>query len=246
MKRTSDIAQAPFESSTFVARSGGTAAFVAAVLARLPLRPEQRVLDLGCGSGDFALALQVRRPDLDITGIDISFHNVALARARAEPSAGQRRPTFIHADYLVFANGTFDAILADSVLHLIAGQEEILIGKLSRDLKPGGLLIATLPIRSIGNAALMLQRRIWQHLPRSVDTLVLGLARLMHREEASQALADRITYLRILPSRFLDEAFSSALSRHGLHLVSVDPWPRPSLFKPEHRMASYRRSAPLW
>ncbi len=245
MKCLPRAVQIPFESSTFLGSSAGTAAFVEAVLARLPPDPGQRVLDLGCGTGELALALQRRRPDLDITGIDISSHNVALARARVEASTGPSQPAFVHADYLAFAGAGFDAILADSVLHLIPIANDVLVGKLSRDLTPGGLLIATLPIRSVGNAALMLQRRVWRRLPRIVDAPVMHLARLMHPEEPPQVLADRIIYLRLLPSRLLDGKLSSELSQHGLRPVSTLPWPNPSVFKLRHGLAVYQKSDAL-
>lgn len=243
MTRAPGTAEAPFESSTFLGRPGGTAAFAEAVLARLSSRPAQRILDLGCGAGDLAIALKRKRPDLDIVGIDISPHNVALARQRAHATCGSSSPSFVHADYLSFADGSFNAILADSVLHLIPVADDVLGGKLSRDLQAGGLLIATLPIRSAGNSALMLQRRIWRQLPGIVDGPLLRLARLMHRAEAPEMLADRIQYLRLLPSRFLDESFSSALTRHGFQLALIEPWPSSSLFKPKHRIATYRCSA---
>ncbi len=45
---------------------------------------QRRVLDIGCGAGETALRLADARPDLDVTGLDLSHELVAVARERAE------------------------------------------------------------------------------------------------------------------------------------------------------------------
>ncbi len=77
----------------------------------LGLPPGARVLDLATGSGAVALALADERPDLQITGSDISAAALAVARANAERlglSASWRL-----ADLLSGLAGPWDAILAN-------------------------------------------------------------------------------------------------------------------------------------
>jgi release factor glutamine methyltransferase len=69
-----------------------------------------RVADVGTGSGAAALALAAERPDLNVTGIDMSEDALAVARA----NAGRLRldVEFVCADLLDDAHG-YDAVLAN-------------------------------------------------------------------------------------------------------------------------------------
>ena len=60
----------------------------AAIAAAAPSRG--RALDIGCGAGATSLALHAARPDLDITGVDLSSGLVAVAQERAEGEAADR------------------------------------------------------------------------------------------------------------------------------------------------------------
>ncbi len=70
-----------------------------------------RVLDLGTGSGAIALALKDERPDLDVTGSDVSEDALELARANGR--ALGLEASWLHADLLDGAADEFDAILSN-------------------------------------------------------------------------------------------------------------------------------------
>lgn len=75
----------------------------------LELESGARVADVGTGSGAVALALKDERPDLLVTGLDVSAEALAVARANAARLALDVR--FVQADLL--DSGAYDAVLAN-------------------------------------------------------------------------------------------------------------------------------------
>ncbi len=75
------------------------------------LRSGARVLDVGTGGGAVALALADERPDLLVTGSDISEDALELARANGERLGP--RVNWLHADLLTGVPDEFDAILSN-------------------------------------------------------------------------------------------------------------------------------------
>jgi release factor glutamine methyltransferase len=85
-----------------------TETLVEAALEALP--PGARVVDVGTGSGAVALALKDERPDLAVTGTDVSEDALAVARANAERLGLD--VSFAHAD-LLGGVGRFDAVVSN-------------------------------------------------------------------------------------------------------------------------------------
>jgi release factor glutamine methyltransferase len=77
----------------------------------LSLAPGTRVLDLGTGSGAIALALKHERPDLHVSGSDLSEDALALARANAARLGLDVE--FVRADLLDGIAGEFEVVLAN-------------------------------------------------------------------------------------------------------------------------------------
>lgn len=93
--------------------SGLTGKLVEAIDAAVPhangaARPA--ILDIGCGAGETALQLARSRPDVDVTGLDLSDELVAVAHGRA---AGQANLSFVAGDAGHWrARARFDAALS--------------------------------------------------------------------------------------------------------------------------------------
>jgi ubiquinone/menaquinone biosynthesis C-methylase UbiE len=97
-----------------------------------------RVLELGCGAGVPATALLAQR--FDVLGVDISAGQLALAAQRV-PSAA-----FLKADMtsLELPEASFDAVTAFySFNHIPRAEQQPLLAKIARWLRPGGLLLAS-------------------------------------------------------------------------------------------------------
>ena len=97
----------------------------------------RRILDAGCGSGPIAAALRDR--GAIVAGFDASAGMLELARRRLGPGADLHLADL--ASPLPFGDGTFDDVIAVSVLHYLQDWTGPL-AELRRVLKPGGRLIA--------------------------------------------------------------------------------------------------------
>ncbi len=77
----------------------------------LTLPAGSRVLDVGTGSGAVALALKQERPDLDVTGVDISTGALSVARMNA--SRLRLQVALVRSDLLAGVEDGFAAVLAN-------------------------------------------------------------------------------------------------------------------------------------
>jgi trans-aconitate 2-methyltransferase len=116
--------------------SGPMEALGLEVLARLELRGDELVLDVGCGSGRITEALIGRLPRGRVIAIDASQSMVAAAQRRL-PQADVR---VMDALELAMAEPV-DAILSTATFHWIADHES-LFRRLRAALRPGGRLAA--------------------------------------------------------------------------------------------------------
>ena len=110
----------------------------------LPLRPGQRVLDLGCGNALSSIFLakefgvEVWAADLWVKPDD-NLHRITTADV-----AGRVHPIFAEAHALPFAAGFFDAVISLDAYHYF-GTDDLYLGYCSRFLKPGGSIGIVVP-----------------------------------------------------------------------------------------------------
>ena len=107
-----------------------------------PERP-QALLDIACGTGDFALA-QARRMHADsrITGLDLSEGMLAVMREKVEKAGLAGRISCEQGDceQMRFAEGSFDCATIAFGIRNFAHREAALV-EILRVLKPGGRLV---------------------------------------------------------------------------------------------------------
>lgn len=108
----------------------------------MPPQAGPRVLDFGCGTGDFARVLVGM--GYRVVGADVShlFVRDALDRHGGNPDLA-----FVQSDpgpHLPFADGAFDAVTAINVVEHVEAPQAML-EQLARVLRPGGVLVLTFP-----------------------------------------------------------------------------------------------------
>jgi ubiquinone/menaquinone biosynthesis C-methylase UbiE len=113
------------------------------LLDRLELRPGQRVLDVGSGTGRLASALADRvGPGGSVEGVDAGSEMVARAEKN---NRRRRRPvtfTAARAQELPFPDESFDAVTCTLALHHVAPDHRAAaVAEMRRVLRPGGQVL---------------------------------------------------------------------------------------------------------
>jgi len=106
----------------------------------------KRVLDIGCGAG-YGTDLLAEQA-AEAVGVDID--RGAIARASRAYRRGNLSYEVADCYNLSFADGEFDAVVANEMIEHIDRQDDFL-KEAKRVLKPGGLLIVSTPNRPIYN-----------------------------------------------------------------------------------------------
>jgi cyclopropane-fatty-acyl-phospholipid synthase len=111
------------------------------VCTKLGLQEGQRVLDVGCGWGSFALHA-ARHHGVAVTGITLSPPQAELARRRVAEAGLEDRVEIRVADYRQLADEPFDAISSIGMVeHVGAAQIDAYSHQLAKMLRPGGQLL---------------------------------------------------------------------------------------------------------
>jgi phosphatidylethanolamine/phosphatidyl-N-methylethanolamine N-methyltransferase len=105
---------------------------------RLPIRPGQRVLEVGVGTG---LSLPHYPPDCHVTGVDISESMLGQARERvAVLGRSDIDLRLMDARELTYPEATFDHVLAPYVISVVPEPRKVM-AEMLRVCKPGGTIV---------------------------------------------------------------------------------------------------------
>jgi SAM-dependent methyltransferase len=108
----------------------------------LGLGPDSSVLEIGCGSGGYALYL-AETLGCQIVGLDINEPGIRSAKELARTKALDSRARFEQCDVsktLPFGDETFDAAFSNDVLCHVPGRLDLLV-EMFRVLKPAGRIL---------------------------------------------------------------------------------------------------------
>lgn len=159
---------------------------------RRTVPPPARVLDFGCGPGIISLALASR--GYDVLGVDGSIGMVERAKVEAGRLGSKAR--FEAMDALsssALPAEHFDAVVCSSVIEYVE-DDEGLLRQLIRALRPGGLLLVSVPHRGS----------------------LMGLAEDGVRMIASYTSAQRRRHLKFSLRRYAHRPFAERLHSLGL------------------------------
>merc|ERR1711893_169002 len=111
--------------------------------ANLNLKPGQKVLDIGCGTGGSAFYM-ARRYGVDVYGIDLSQNMIDIAvdyRKKMEPGVQHRVQFYVEdATKMAYPDSYYDVVYSrDTILHV--DNKQAMFENFLRCLKPGGILL---------------------------------------------------------------------------------------------------------
>ena len=112
-----------------------------ALLEQAEMRPGQRVLDVGCGTGSLVVLIKRLRSDVDVVGLDPDPKALARARQKAEREGASIRLDRGFSDELHYPTDSFDRVLSALMFHhLDRDQKKRSLREIRRVLKAGGSL----------------------------------------------------------------------------------------------------------
>ncbi len=178
------------------------------------LRPGERVLDLGSGSGmdAFAAAAQVG-PAGFVTGVDITPEQLA----KAERLSRDEHVSFHRAriEELPFDNDSFDAVISNGVINLSADKRKV-FAEAARVLRPGGRLALS---------DIVTDRQIATRTACQADLWAACIAGASQRDLYLEHIAAAGLELQVIqgnPSyRFTSERAQRTSHKYGAHSVSL-------------------------
>ena len=108
-------------------------------LKRISVSPADRVLDVGCGTGELLARIAVRYPDARLAGVDPVREMLDVARAKVSGRVDLRVGW---ADELSWPDNSFDLVVSCNMFHYIV-HPVAAVREMERVVRPGGKVVIT-------------------------------------------------------------------------------------------------------
>ncbi|HKG57442.1 MAG TPA: methyltransferase domain-containing protein [Candidatus Limnocylindrales bacterium] len=169
----------------------------AAVLDRLPLAGDERVIDAGCGTGRVTAALAERLPHGSIIAVDASPAMIAEAERRL--AAFGDRVEYVVADLArpLPIEGTVDAVLSTATFHWVL-DHDALFANLAAVMRSDGRLVAQ--CGGAGNIATLAS--VLRDLGQDVDAVYFATPAETKRRLEANGFVDVEAWLNDEPTTF--------------------------------------------
>lgn len=124
-----------------VARLSGAVPMYWRLLAQAGIGPRDRVLEIGCGTGNVLLRAAEAVPSATVHGVDPDPEAIAMARRKAADAGVELKLQIGVAEDLPLDDGSVDRVLSSLMLHHIAADARVAaLREARRVLAPGGSL----------------------------------------------------------------------------------------------------------
>jgi ubiquinone/menaquinone biosynthesis C-methylase UbiE len=179
--------------------------------------PSSHVLEVGCGTGDYIVALQ-QLTGATCVGVDASAEMLGAARRQSSVVKLIRG----RAEALPLADQQFDLVFSVNVIHHVAARPAY-FAEARRVLRPGGRLCTVTE-----DEAMIRARRLSQYFP---ETVPIELARypaprLLHDEVSEAGFTEVVEQREQWPFTVHDAEACAAKVYSCLHLISEDAFAR--------------------
>jgi len=103
------------------------------------IRPQQRILDIGCGTGTLAVQLKQLYPDADLSALDPDPKALVRAERKAQRAGVTVKFDRGYSDELPYPDASFDRVLSSFMYHHLRPEDkEKTLREAYRVLRPGG------------------------------------------------------------------------------------------------------------
>lgn len=180
------------------------------------LRPGERVLDLGSGSGtDALLAAALVGPTGRVVGVDVTAEQVEKARRLAR-EAGIEHVEIREGriEQLPAEDAGFDCVISNGVINLCPDKGAVFAGA-ARALRPGGrMAIADIVTETQLTEAIVCDADLWA-------SCIGGAAQADDYRDLVEAAGLTVVDVRTNPYAFLSDRARNASARYGVRSVSL-------------------------